>query len=115
MIQEEPVTFNTNPDDILQSARQLRLAGKIQESYELVRKNLGRNNRYAQTIWQHQPFFWQELRAGKFSLTRRRSSDANFIQQLWADKKFIHSFHRLAGKLPDKIADLQTVLDNEYS
>jgi RimJ/RimL family protein N-acetyltransferase len=115
MIQEEPVIFKSSPEEILQSARELRAEGKIQESYDLVRKNLGQNSRYAQIIWQHRPIFWRDLRAGKFSLTRRRGSDANFIRQLWADKKFIDSFHRLAGKLPDKLSDLQTVLDNEYS
>ncbi len=107
--------MNTNPEDILQSARRLRVEGKIQESYELVHSSLRHNKRYAQIIWQHQPFFWHEQRAGKYSLTRRRSSDAKFIQQLWADETFLNSFHRLAGKLPDKISDLQTVLDNEYS
>ncbi len=59
--------------------------------------------------------FWQDHRAGNCILTRRKGADAAFIQALWQDKKFIKSFHRLAGKLPAKLADLQTILDNEFT
>lgn len=47
-------------------------------------------------------------------LTRRNAPDAAFIRSLWSNKEFIHSFHRLAGKLPDDQQELRNILGKEY-
>jgi diamine N-acetyltransferase len=100
--------------DSVQTARQLRSAGKINESFALVRNSSSSKQIPTSVVWQHQPLWWDDLAAGICVLSRRRGSDATFIQQLWADSEFAYRFHRLAVRIPPQLAELERILHSEY-
>lgn len=100
--------------NITQAARQLRAEGKIKESFEFVRSNRADSRIPDSLVWQHQPLFWADLKAGSCLLTRRRGADAGFIRELWSDAAFVHRFHRMAARIPQQQADLERILNNEY-
>lgn len=54
------------------------------------------------------------LRSRSCVLTRRNARDAAFMRTLWADRVFMHSFHRLAAPLPPEDSELQRILNAEY-
>lgn len=105
--------MSTDATDCIKTARQLRAAGRIRESYELVQKSEALSNQHL-LLWQHQPFFWQDIKGGNCLLTRRSSRDASFIRDLWQDRAFVRQFHRMAVKIPQESAVLQRILDSEY-
>jgi hypothetical protein len=43
------------------------------------------------------------------------ASDAVFLRQLWANKKFMHEFHRLAPPLPTSDLELAAALEREFT
>lgn len=105
--------------DIVNTARVLRASGKIKESFDLVQGNskgadMGTNAIPASLVWQHQTFFWDDIQGGKCLLTRRKGTDAGFIQSLWRDADFAYRFHRLAARVPQQLADLERILNSEY-
>jgi RimJ/RimL family protein N-acetyltransferase len=100
--------------NVIQTARQLRAEGKITESFEVVRNSSNGNRSNDNLVWQHQPFFWADVKAGNCLLTRRRGSDADFIRVLWSDEAFVRRFHRSAPQLPREHAALERILTSEY-
>lgn len=54
-----------------------------------------------------------ESKAGK--LTRRQGMDAMFMRELWANRAFMQSFHRLSRELPSSDEHLVKVLNDEYT
>ncbi|MES2605940.1 MAG: GNAT family protein [Pseudomonadota bacterium] len=96
----------------VQTARQLRAEGKIKESFELLKSS--QEKIHDSVLWQHQPLFWADLKAGNCLLTRRRGSDAAFISELWSDAEFVQRFHRMALRIPQQQSELARVLNSEY-
>ena len=102
--------------DLIQAARQLRAEGRIADSYHLVQQaSKDGQGIDASLVWQHKPLFWEELAAGCCRLTRRNAADAAFIKELWSDQEFARRFHRLAVRIPQKLADLERILGSEYA
>jgi RimJ/RimL family protein N-acetyltransferase len=99
--------------DAIQTARQLRSQGRIRESFELVRDTIG--SEQPALLWQHQPLFWDSLVGGNCILTRRRGSDAAFIQALWQDSAFVQQFNRTAANIPQDHTVLERILNSEYA
>lgn len=120
---EKPVTVTgmlpdagRNPvvTDVLGAARQLRASGKIQASFELVRDSrAGKVD--ASTVWQHQPFFWENIRGGNCVLTRRKGPDAVFMKALLGDSSFARRFHRMAARIPQQIEVMERILNSEHA
>jgi RimJ/RimL family protein N-acetyltransferase len=101
--------------DVIQTARQLRAQGKIRESFELVRSNAGAKTRQSALLWQHQPFFWDDVAGGNCILTRRCGTDAAFIHSLWQNTAFVQQFNRMAVRIPQDYAVLERILNSEYT
>ena len=106
---------NNELQNLLSATLQMRLNGEIEESFKLCQKMLSGQNQFSEILWQHQPVFWSTITAGICILTRRHSEDAGFVQKLWSDQSFIHSFHRHASELPPSLESLQNILQNEYA
>lgn len=100
---------------ILNQTRELRLEGRIQDSFDLIMQEYGRLNEGALLLLQHNPMFWKSMAGGICTITRRSANDANFLRELWENTEFLYSFHRHAPKLPNDDQQLIKILQNEYA
>ena len=99
--------------DSIRAARELRATGRIRESFEVVQHPLTAAG-HSLLLWQHQPFFWEDIKGGNCMLTRRCARDAAFIRALWQDDIFVRQFHRVTTNIPQDLVALGRILDSEY-
>lgn len=100
---------------ILNQTRELRLNGRIQESYDIVSQKLEGLNEESFLLFQHNPIFWKAMVGGICTLTRRCARDASFLRKLWGENEFLYSFHRHSPELPRDDEKLKKILQNEYA
>ena len=105
--------LNDRVRHIIELARQARLEGNFEYGFNIMKGELSKFPEHEALVWQHQPFFWSNIHAGNYSLTRRDSSDADFIESLWGDTNFRRRFHRQAVDLPPRV-QLEKLLRGEF-
>ena len=98
---------------IIELARQARLEGNFEYGFNIMKGELSKFPEHEALVWQHQTFFWSNIHAGSYSLTRRDSSDADFVESLWGDSNFRRRFHRQAVDLPPRV-QLEKLLRGEF-
>ena len=98
---------------IIELARQARLEGNFEYGLNIMKGELSKFPEYDALVWQHQPLFWSNIYAGSYSLTRRDSADADFVESLWGDSNFRRRFHRQAVDLPPRV-QLEALLRGEF-
>ena len=98
---------------IIELARQARLEGNFEYGFNIMKGELSKFPEHEALVWQHQTFFWSNIHAGNYSLTRRDSSDADFVESLWGDTNFRRRFHRQAVDLPPRV-QLEKLLRGEF-
>jgi RimJ/RimL family protein N-acetyltransferase len=97
-----------------QKLRSLRSENRFDEAFELAKHSLAAFPQYRHVVSEHNPIFWQNMRAGICDLKRRNSQDIEFVRSLWANEGFIYNFHRLAPLLPEADTKLANILEAEY-
>jgi diamine N-acetyltransferase len=102
-----------NIEQTTELARQARSKGNFEYSFHIMKGELSKFPEHDALVWQHQPLFWSNIHAGKCTLTRRDSSDADFIESLWSDANFMRRFHRQAVDLPPR-GQLERILKGEF-
>jgi len=102
-----------NIEYITELARKARSEGNFEHGFNVIRSQLSHSPEHDALVWQHHPFFWSKINCGNFSLTRRNSSDADFIESLWTDANFRRRFHRQAADLPPRV-QLEKLLRREF-
>ena len=105
--------LNDRVRHIIELARQARLEGNFEYGFNIMKGELSKFPEHEALVWQHQTFFWSNIHAGSYSLTRRDSSDADFIESLWGDTNFRRRFHRQAVDLPPRV-QLEKLLRGEF-
>jgi RimJ/RimL family protein N-acetyltransferase len=102
--------------DIKELCDQLRLEGNFYQAFlEVANAFKSSSVPYREEIiYANDPIFWADINAGKWKLTKRRETDADFLRDLWADQEFLYAFHRHAQPLPDNDQKLATILQKEY-
>lgn len=95
-------------------ARNLRANRLFQDAYQLVVDETNKLQGFKGLAWEHQPIFWSDIEAGICKLTRRNGSDATFIEELWRNQDFVHSFHRHAAEIPQTKKELEGILEQEF-
>jgi len=101
-------------EKITTQARSLRAEHQFQEAYQLVVDETNTRQGLKGLAWEHQPIFWSDIEAGICKLTRRKGSDANFIEELWRNQNFVYSFHRHAAEIPKSKQKLEEILEREF-
>jgi RimJ/RimL family protein N-acetyltransferase len=105
--------FNERVRHITELARQARFEGNFDNGFNIIKDELSKFTQYDALVWQHQPLFWSPIVAGNYTLTRRDSSDADFVESLWGDSNFRRRFHRQALDLPPRV-QLEKLLKGEF-
>ena len=105
--------LNDRVRHIIELARQARLEGNCEYGFNIMKGELSKFPEHEALVWQHQPLFWSNIHAGSYSLTRRDSSDADFVESLWGDPNFRRRFHRQAVDLPPRV-QLEKLLRGEF-
>ena len=105
--------LNDRVRHIIELARQARLEGNFEYGLNIMKGELSKFPEHEALVWQHQPLFWSNIHAGSYSLTRRDSSDADFVESLWGDSNFRRRFHRQAVDLPPRV-QLEKLLRGEF-
>jgi RimJ/RimL family protein N-acetyltransferase len=102
--------------NLKESCDQLRLEGDFYKAFLEVSNafKLSAVPHRGEIIYVNDPIFWSDIKAGRWRLTKRRETDVGFLRDLWADHKFIYSFHRHAQSLPDSDQKLAALLRREY-
>jgi len=102
-------------ETLLRHTRELRLAGKIDESYRAACAALGGDGRIGSLTWQHHTLFWSDITARTCILSRRGPGDLSFLRKVWQDRAFMQQFHRQAAELPPSDERLCDVLRQEFA
>jgi RimJ/RimL family protein N-acetyltransferase len=103
-----------NYQSIFENLSHLRSESKFNEASILVVENLKSHPHYQKIVFENNPIFWSDIRAGVCILTRRNSRDIEFLRRLWLDREFMFKFHRQMPELPDSDKELNQILDAEY-
>ena len=99
---------------IFQNLIRLRSESKFNEAYILAIENCKSHPKYYQIVFENNPIFWSEIKAGVCVLSRRNPKDIKFLRELWMNKEFMFKFHRQMPKLPELDIDLSQILNSEY-
>jgi RimJ/RimL family protein N-acetyltransferase len=103
-----------NYKSIFENLSHLRKEAKFNEASILVVESLKEHPNYQRIIFENNPIFWSDIKAGICTLTRRKSKDIQFLRRLWLDREFMFKFHRQMPELPDSDKELIKILDAEY-
>lgn len=109
------VDSNATDSNILEAARALRMERRIDESYELIRRESLRRPQLKRLVHQHHPILWASITSKRCILARRSGDDEAFVRRLWEDEAFVRSFHRSALPLPGDRTELQHRLQAEFA
>jgi len=99
--------------ELIAQSRRLHEARQHESAYFLLADNLDAA-KFQNLLFENHPIWWAEIKAGICRLSRRNSSDLDFVRDVWGHKDFIYSFHRYANSLPNEKDKLAHLLDKEY-
>ena len=99
---------------IIQNLIRLRSESRFNEASLLAIENLKEHPKYYQIVFENNPIFWSDIKAGVCVLSRRNLKDIKFLRELWMNQEFMFKFHRQMPKLPTSDIDLSQILNSEY-